>query len=343
MEKINFLAGDEKRFLEYSSSLNNKDKIALISHNDLDGIVAAKISNKVFNTNNLKFLNYTDLNDELVKELKTLDVDRVIFTDLAIGNPGIIREIEKFAKVLIIDHHLFNVDLNSKRTIFMNSQGYCSSYICYYSFSKIKNMEELDWLVACACVSDFQFFNNQEWLKNVYEKYGDNFIGTSEGVRNGKFWNIIYDLALSLIYFKQNPRFVYGFIGNKFEDIGGLEIYVKPVKEDIDKSIEDFYKEKRKINGGYFFEIHSSFPVREVVINELSTKENNKTFIITEVQEKYYMISARRQDKKVDLPDIIKKLINGFEDSNSGGHIPAVGGHIPLRYVEEFKLRLRNL
>ena len=52
MEKIEFLVGSEKRFAEFISKLNEKDKIAVISHSrDIDGIVSAKVVDFVIDAN----------------------------------------------------------------------------------------------------------------------------------------------------------------------------------------------------------------------------------------------------------------------------------------------------
>ena len=62
--------GSEKRFFDFIKELNDKDKVALISHTDLDGIVAAKVKNSVVDADIVKLLNYEELNDELVRYLK---------------------------------------------------------------------------------------------------------------------------------------------------------------------------------------------------------------------------------------------------------------------------------
>ena len=56
-----FQAGSEKRFANFISSLDKKDKIALISHGaDLDGIASAKITNKIINADIIKFVGYEE-------------------------------------------------------------------------------------------------------------------------------------------------------------------------------------------------------------------------------------------------------------------------------------------
>ena len=54
-------------------------------------------------------------------------------------------------------------------------------------------------------------------------------------------------------------------------------------------------------------------------------------------------ISSRRQDGKVNLPQLLNKCITGFPNSEAGGHIKAAGGTFPEEYLEEFKKRLFSL
>ena len=70
MEKIEFLAGTENRFKEFVKSIKPSDKIALISHTDHDGIAAAKIVSYVLPYSLLKFVDYEDINNSLIDELK---------------------------------------------------------------------------------------------------------------------------------------------------------------------------------------------------------------------------------------------------------------------------------
>ena len=79
------------------------------------------------------------------------------------------------------------------------------------------------------------------------------------------------------------------------------------------------------------------------MINEISRKYENKTIIIGEKKGEYYSFSSRRQDGKIDLNLLTRKLIDGFENSTAGGHIKAAAGDFPLKYLDEFKKRLKNL
>ena len=332
-----FSAGSEKRFSEFIGALDGK--LALISHTDLDGLASAKVANAVLQADMLEFLDYEAINDSLVSRLKKNKIKTVVFTDISIDESKIIKKIEKFARILIIDHHKIGEDFNSEKTVFLNAQGYCAAYICYYLFSKIRNIEKLDWFIACACVADWQYILNNVWINSIYEKYGDKFIGTIEGVKKStKLYPIGYDISLALIYFDHDFKNVYDKIGDSFGEIGDLKKYASIVLKEINEYGKKFEKEKAEISDGYFWEIKSKFGIKAILINQISSEYLNKTIIFASIHNGNCSISARRQDGKVDVSDLCKKLVGDF--GWAGGHARAAGGNFPEKYFEEFKKKL---
>jgi len=342
MDKMEFVYGSEKRFDEYVLGLKGK-KVALVSHTDLDGIASAKVVDEAINPEFLKFVNYGDLNSKLVGELKRAKVNRVIFTDLMLREQSFITDIEKFSEILVIDHHPSENDFNSKKTVFMNSQDNCGAYLSYYLFSKAKKLEKLDWLVACACLADFFYFKNREFMTKTYEKYGDKFEFKGEFVKmDGKFWEFQYDLSLAISYYLGKEMDLYSRLPEKFGELGGLESAVEEVRKDLNNAKKRFDKEKQVIGDNYFWEVESKYPVKSLIVNELSKKILDKTLIFAKQDGENYFISIRRQDGKVDVGKYLGKLVEGLEGSNAGGHFKAGGGQILYKDKEEFLKRLRG-
>ena len=343
MEPIAFSAGLEKRFFDFISRLTDKDKIAFVAHTDLDGIASAKVANEVLNADILKFIDYIDLNDNLVKELKDKKVTKVIFFDLDFERADIIKSIEQFAEILIIDHHIFLQDLNSNKTVFLSAPGYCSSYICYYLFSKIQNVSKFDWLVAAASLSDFCYRKNAEWLMQIKEKYGDKF-SIEEMSKLSRIYELAHKLSLTLIYFRDKLNEAYKMIGEDIDKLGNLDNYAKDVQKEIDDSALMFEKEKKIFSNGeiYFWEFAPEFYIKSILINGLSTKYKDKTLIIVENNKRYFEVSARRQDGKVNLVELLKKLTYGFKGT-SGGHMCSAGATILPENISEFRENIRRL
>lgn len=339
---MNLEAGSEKKFIDFISNLDEKDKIALITHTDLDGLAAGIVANKIIDANLVKLVGYTDLNVDLIEELKSKGINKIVITDLYIKDPSFVKSLEEFSEVLILDHHLFEKDWNSDKTVFVKvEEGYCAGYLCYKLFGKIKDLSSLDWLVACSCVSDFCHVKTSEWLSEVFEKYGDTFEFDDGYVRkSGKFWDLQYTLSLAMIYFRDDLKHVFDSIGEKFGEIGDLGKHAEEVNADIERNIAYFDKTKEEFSEGFFGVIKPVFPTTSITVNIISQTNHSKTFIILREDGEYYKVSARRQDRKQDMNKLLNDLFEGLEGADGGGHVPAAGGHFLKKDLPEVRKRL---
>ena len=341
MERPEWAAGSEERFSDFMRDLTGAERIALVSHTDHDGIAAAKVAQDAVSAQEIFFIDYSDMDEHFIEKLRENRVTHVVMLDLMVKDSGFLERLGEFAKVLLIDHHTPEHDFNSARVVYMNAEGMCATYLAYYLFSKIKNLEARDWLVACACIADWCYLKNQGWMAHTIEKYGERFVPTPEGVKKtGKFWDVQAAISLALVYFDSNLRRVFDSIGMSFGEIGDLGNYAGEVQEEIDACIARYEGEKQAIDGGFFWEFTSRFQVKSIVTTTISAERPDTTIIIGKLDGERYYFSARRQDKKISMNDLLKKLIMGFTESNAGGHAAAAGGHIRLADVSEFKRRL---
>ena len=340
MEKPKFIIGNEERFSEFVAGLKNAGKIIAVSHTDLDGLASAKVIDYALDVDKVYMVDYHELDEDFIKKLEEEKPSHIVITDLLIRNPDFIKRLSAIAKILIIDHHVPETNFNSDRVVFMNAQGFCAGYLAYYLFSKIKNMSKIDWLVACSSISDIQYRNNAGWMQEVYAKYGCVF--DINDCKKGKFWDLVCNLSNALIYYVDDRLEAYGQVGEDFGEIGNLKKFADEVQKEIDLCLDKFEKEKKEIEGGYFWEFSAKFPVKSIVSTIIGFKYPTKTILMAVRSDKYYL-SARRQDRKIAMNALLQKLISGFEGSDAGGHVPAAGGHILLKDAEEFKKRLKNL
>jgi nanoRNase/pAp phosphatase (c-di-AMP/oligoRNAs hydrolase) len=150
-------------------------------------------------------------------------------------------------------------------------------------------------------------------------------------------------ISLSITYFRPKVERVYDSLGKNYREIGDLERYSQAVKHEIDIMVNRFEREKVAIKDGWFFEFECIFNVRSYIISGISLNYTHKTVIIGEKKGESYRFSIRRQDGKVDVNKMARKLVLGFESSSAGGHAVASSGNFPVKYLEEFKKRLKNL
>lgn len=342
MEKPKFLFGSEERFLEFFKGIREDDTLVAISHTDLDGIASAKVIGNSLNVKSRKFVNYNDLNKDLINWIREKKATKVIFTDLFLKDSVLIDKLEDFCEILVIDHHPADKDYNSDKIIFLNAQGFCAGYLCYYLFSKVKDLSKIDWIVACSSVSDILYRNNQTFMKETFEKYGDNFEYDERDIRkSGRFWDVQWKLSMALVYNKNDVSRVYSFLGDEFELSEELEEDAEIVQKEYDLMIGNFENEKKEIPGGYFWENKSGGMFSSFISTSLSFRYFDKTIVIaSSFGDEMYKFSARRQDKKEDMNVLARKLVEGFDNSTGGGHVPAAGGSFPVKYKEEFLKRL---
>lgn len=339
--KPNFVVGSEKKFYDFISRLDDADKIVLISHTDLDGLAAARIIYEVVNPDEVLFVNYTEINLELVKRLKELQANKIIISDLYIKDKYLIDEIEKFSEICIIDHHQFSEDLNSDKTVFLNSRelsssnnGFCATYLSYYLFSKIQTLEKFDWLVACASISDWLYFENASWIKVISKKYSGDFIIGDDGfiVKSGKFWDLQFKINLLIIYFKGDLRKAFDLLTNELiKDFSTVEKYSSEVQVYLDEVLGKFEKEKVESGDRIYFEFDPKFNVGSLVSNIVSGKIMDKTIIIGKNNGEIFSFSARRQDGGEDLNQLLINVVKNFENASGGGHFKAAGGHVQMK------------
>ncbi|MEK6899226.1 MAG: hypothetical protein AABW79_03975 [Nanoarchaeota archaeon] len=337
---MNLDIGTNERFLEYVNGVSKEDNVALVSHIDLDGLASAFIANKFFKTENIYFVNYDELNLDLAEELREKGITKVVFTDLFLGHDnGLLEALESFAEVLVLDHHMVPSDKNSPRTVYLKCEnGYCAAYFCYEMFSEVMDLSSCDWIVACACISDFCYEKNSEWMIKTFDNYGQKF--SSLTLRQSSFWSLQWTLSLALVYFKDNIKRVYDSIGNNFGEIGNIKPFAEKVQDELDILLKRFVSERRKIPGGWYWEFSPHFKVGGLVSSIVSGSEQDKTYILVRNEGMYCFVSARRQNMAQSMVDLLQSALKDLENASAGGHIPAAGGHFMKRDLEVVRKRL---
>ena len=116
--------------------------------------------------------------------------------------------------------------------------------------------------------------------------------------------------------------------------------YKKLMEKEIKKAINEF-KHKAEIYNSLdliFYQIKSKFYIKSIVANTLSKMYPNKTIIIIlDRGGKELFLSARRQDYRIAVNDLLESAIKGLKNANAGGHIPAAGGKILRKDLKKFK------
>ena len=342
---MEYLLGSPNDFYAFVNSISEEDKVGIVTHTDVDGIVSGIFLQKILESKNIKinFIEFLNYGSGVLKDLsERRDFDKLFFCDWKadeyIRDVGLLR---KKGAVFIIDHHPLNLELEDKSGIIKTDSSYCSSHTLF-DLAKGGNYfdtKSWEWLVCVAIVMDYTFNDNKvfEFLNGVYPEIKKENIFESVPGKNGTI------IGNALIYYKPNIKKIYDSVLKS--DLNSLKDVSLIIEEEIKKTEKqyleeaEYYPEKNL----YYGFVDPKFGSISTVISKVSHNNPDKIFVIVSnsgTNDGFVKVSSRAQSGKVDLNLLLKRCVEGFENSSAGGHVKAAAGSFPEKYLEEFKKRL---
>jgi single-stranded DNA-specific DHH superfamily exonuclease len=146
----------------------------------------------------------------------------------------------------------------------------------------------------------------------------------------GEVFNALYN-AKNPLELKNSKYFG---LGEKLEK--ELNYWFKAVKEKA-----EFFEDIELV---YYF-IKPKYPLKAPLINKISNElfPNKTVVVVQDLGEDFLEISARRQDFKLAVNELLEKACKGFLESRSGGHKPAAGARIKRKDLKKFKENLLSI
>ncbi len=349
---MQFIYGSEEKAIESLKSITEKDRVAIFSHDDVDGFVSGRILHAAIPAEVIDFLDYDPrLAMNQLEKVQKAKINKIIFSDLKQE----INDIKNFTQhfqgeMLILDHHEYPEDLNSNKIIFMKTDtSSCAALIAYTLLKQAGfHIEKLDWLVGAAVIADYTFEQNRPFIQSIEEKYHlkikaeNNRQSFSSDL--GEIANLINDAA---IYFFKDKKAYYEILKKitSIKEINQLKKYAKVVKAEISQLMADFEKHHEKIGDALVYASAIHFPITSTVASKLSGKypQNTTIIFLADMSDGRIKVSSRRQDGKVNLPELLTKATQGLKESTAGGHIKAAGGSFLKKDLPLFKKRLFEL
>jgi oligoribonuclease NrnB/cAMP/cGMP phosphodiesterase (DHH superfamily) len=336
---MEYLSGSKQEFFDFLNKLEKKDRIAVITHIDLDGIASAILINEILKQKKMKisslsFINYEKgMFEEAEKDFKK-GTDKVFILDINVNSDyeGF-KELKKKYNVFLIDHH--PSELESDNMIKTKTED-CVTFAIFEMAKHEFDLEKEEWLVCATMIAEFSYKNknNFEFIKKHYPEINLETISYSEP---GKISDKIYSAT---IYFKGKEKRVFDMIlKDKMKKINKYHVLIE---KEIQKGIEKFKKEAEFFpkNNLYFYYDNPKFSTNSVIATILSIKEPEKSFIFvhdTQNKPDFVSVSSRNQNGKENMNLLMKKGIVGLENATAGGHVCASGGKFLKKDLEKFK------
>ena len=342
--EIEYVLGTKKEFYDFVNLITPRDKVAIVTHIDLDGLASGLFLEKILEAKNipLDYIDFITIKQDMVKEvsvkLNALGITKVFFCDLGIDSIDFegFMDLKKDMDVFLIDHHPLNESFPDKRNIIKTRTDDCSAMTIFDLGEGIFNTDSWRWLNCAAIFSDYSYKKqeNFDYLKSIYPEVNlDNISGSIPGINARK-------IASALVYYEYNKKYVYDLVKQrKLEELN--EIY-EIIEEEINRLIEDFplkkdYSEKKDL---YFYEIESKFNVVSSVTSLISKMKPESSFVFMQRWGDIIKFSARNQSNSQDMGFLMKDCVAGFQDASGGGHAAAAAAKIREGDLEEFKKRL---
>ena len=347
------------RFKQFCSNLNEKDRIALLHHSDPDGFCSALIVMKAVEQlvgklpEHISHYEYSNQDQAkiLLDAAKKKKLNKLIIVDIGIdGDKNHKRLFGSFENVLVIDHHKIYNDLNSEKIVFLkakwfleiDSAQYACSKFCFDLFNKVLDLSSLDWVACVGLIGDMCFNQWKEFVKETMKK------------RNIKLddLNALVDLiaATEVMDEKKMNKLLLAFHKTKQPK--------QLLKSIFRKHLEALRKERDRLVGGFEGKA-DYFPELELFVYEIKTdKEGIKSYVVNEISQMHpgktviliqdagnsdLRISARRQDYKLKMNELLEQSIKGLKNACGGGHAPAAAARIEKKDLKKFKTKLMKV
>ncbi len=245
---------------------------------------------------------------------------------------------------LVIDHHQMFKDLNSEKIVFLKAQfftkkdpsAYVTSKFAFDLFNQVTDVQQCDWIACLGILGDMNLHTWQQFVRETIEKRKISMselysmmdlIAAVEVLANEKMPELF-----NLFYNAKKPEDV---LESKFRHL------LAEFKKEKDSLVAGFAEkaEHRPECELYFYSIKSVRDnIKSYVVNELSMLHPNETVILIQYLDKGRIrFSARRQDFKVKMNELLREATKGLPGATAGGHIPAAAGSVRRQDLRKFK------
>jgi single-stranded DNA-specific DHH superfamily exonuclease len=348
--------GSIEGFFNFLGKLKKEDRVAVISHTDLDGIASAVFLNIILRSKGIKpeIIEFIDYGEGGLKKLRPAlekrGINKVLFADMAIESADR-EEFIRFKKdhdYFIIDHHPLMEDFEYSKNILKTESEDCSALTIFKLAEKIMGMRKWDWLVCSALISEYSF-KKKENLEFLRKKYPEDNINRKE-IYNNKPGRVARKIKSSLIYCKskgKNIRDIYLILLKGEQGLEKLENYGEEVEKEIQKYIDEFEEKAEYYEGEglYWYEVEPEFRIGSVLANRLSDRNPKEVIILMrpDKNKKGIFNFNLRCQKEGDVNSLVRKAAKPFKEKSVGGHKAAAGARIKKEDVQEFKKRILRI
>jgi single-stranded DNA-specific DHH superfamily exonuclease len=344
----NFLRGCDKRTVVVYDTDGDGIGAAIIIAKTLKGLLK-KYPEAIPRDHGLSLIT-----EKLLRKVRKFD--NIIFLDIAADEkPDIVLDLAKKSRVMIIDHHQSQRNLNKSGVLHVNpvfwekkipASQYCTSKIAYDICKDIVD-DDFDWLAGMGMINDKAEKAWKKFLNSVYKKYKiapksfelvNDIVTSPYMYSKNKDMDISYKSCLE----SSSPNDI---LKAKNASSRKLRRYYDVVEKEIKtvmkkwKKEAEIFEDKKMI----ILELKTGFSIGSVISTKISFEKLHYTVLVARMDGKHVSASLRRQDKKVNCGELAKRLTKNIKNSSGGGHVPAAGIKVMKGDWKEIRKRVLEI
>lgn len=347
-----------ERWFSFMNGLKKEDRIAIVYDSDPDGVASAVILAKAIERLRGKKIDLAlhmkrdsyGVDRRLLRLVRKQEITHVFTVDVAFDEqPDSLNVLTHHTEVVVIDHHSLHNELQSAHLLILKPQllwndkdpaTYASSKLVYDLVQKIVDVSDLSWIACIGIIGDCAGDRWRRFLGSVFKRYDvryrkdlfDTTIGrVSTLISNAGSYDIrMLDDCFSVLYHARLPQDVF---------VPKLCTVDRLVGCEIEKYLRRFGRLPHK-EDTLLYEIKPRHFIKAALSTLVGQRFKNKTVIIADVRGKVVTVSARRNDRKFSMCDLMEKSMKGISGASGGGHVPAAAARLPRENYPLFKKRL---
>jgi single-stranded DNA-specific DHH superfamily exonuclease len=341
---------EKKTLARIKGFLEAPGKRLLFYHHDADGVCSAALLLRFFKGFEALPREGPRVEENFPDFVAGRKPGLLVFLDIPIDQEWkTLRKIQKRIpglKILVVDHHILEKDLNSPDLVHHNPRFKRDIYLpnAYLTYKILeglgKRVEPCKWIAGMGIIGDYGFRECRAFLSGL----GPLVRGDPLASRLGRATELIsYAITLkglngareSLELLLEEDNFE-AFARNPM-----LNRWRKTVKKEIDRILKDFEKEGihyPKI-GLTEYLIKSRLNITSIISTILAKDNPDQIIMIVKESPAGHKVSVRCQSGRVNVGELFKKAVKGI--GSGGGHKKAAGALV--RDLELFRERLAKL
>lgn len=343
---MDYIKPSEVKGIEKVLKLSGKK--FLLYHSDSDGVCSASLVMKFFQDFVCIPRKGPEMDSNIIDYIIKEKPDVLLFLDLPVDQEwNKIREIVMSLpkiRIVVIDHHIMERDLNSKSIVHINprfrTRKYLpTTYLVYDILERLGlDVRRYMWIACIGIIGDYGFQDCKDIMGDCKRLHPDLMKGSPLKSKLGR----ASDMISSVITLKglkgANEALKTMVKSEAFQDFFSnkrIREWDKVVREEL-KSVLKVSEKDREFHPELdlmIYTIKTKLSLVSTVSNILGEKFSENTVVIRKRVPDGWKVSFRNQSGRVNLGKIVKRAVTGF--GSGGGHEKSAGAVV--KDWEEFK------